>query len=105
MYLQHLILVKPFLLPAAIAAGSSNGFTDTVVCAPYDGWRYHPKHVEQFRDRNKLCYVASCWIYIGINYIKVTINEYRIQFPKIYYLLFSFPPKFHKQRQIILLIY
>ena len=23
---------------------------DTVVCAPEDGWRYHPKHVEQFPD-------------------------------------------------------
>ena len=39
---------------------------DTVVCAPDDGWKYHPKHVEQFPDINKLCTVASCWIYIGI---------------------------------------
>jgi hypothetical protein len=39
---------------------------DTVVCAPDDGWNYHPKHVEQFPDINKLCNVASCWIYIGI---------------------------------------
>jgi len=39
---------------------------DTVVCAPDDGWRYHPKHVEQFPDINKTCNVASCWIYIGI---------------------------------------
>ena len=38
----------------------------TVVCAPDDGWNYHPKHVEQFPDINKLCNVASCWIYIGI---------------------------------------
>ena len=39
-----------------------------VVCAPDDGWKYHPKHVEQFPDINKLCNVASCWIYeyIGI---------------------------------------
>ena len=36
---------------------------DTVVCAPDDGWKYHPKHVEQFPDINKLCNVASCWIY------------------------------------------
>jgi hypothetical protein len=54
-----------------IAAGSSNGLTvpdavDTVVCAPDDGWRYHPKHVEQFPEINKLCNVASCWIYIRI---------------------------------------
>ena len=41
---------------------------DTVVCAPDDGWKYHAKHVEQFPDINKLCNVASCWIYeyIGI---------------------------------------
>jgi hypothetical protein len=38
------------------------------VCAPDDGWKYHPKHVEQFPVINKLCNVASCWIYeyIGI---------------------------------------
>ena len=36
------------------------------MCAPDDGWRCHPKHVEQFPDINKLCNVASCWIYIGI---------------------------------------
>jgi len=24
---------------------------DTVICAPDDGWRDHPKHVEQFRDK------------------------------------------------------
>jgi hypothetical protein len=38
---------------------------DTVVCAPDDEWKYHPKHVEQFPDINKLCNVTSCWIYIG----------------------------------------
>ena len=39
---------------------------DTVVCAPDDGWRYNPKHVEQFPEINKLCNVASYWIYIKI---------------------------------------
>jgi hypothetical protein len=24
---------------------------DTVVCAPDDGWRFHPKYVEQFADK------------------------------------------------------
>jgi len=24
---------------------------DTVICAPDDGWRSHPKHVEQFTDK------------------------------------------------------
>ena len=37
LYLQHLLLVKPLLLPATIAAGRSNGLTYTVVCAPDDG--------------------------------------------------------------------
>jgi len=40
---------------------------DTVVYAPDDGWRYDPKHVEQFSSINKLYKVVSCWIYIGIN--------------------------------------
>jgi hypothetical protein len=41
---------------------------DTVVCAPYDWWKYHPKHVEPFPDINKMCNVVYCWIYeyIGI---------------------------------------
>jgi hypothetical protein len=40
----------------------------TVVCSPDDGWKYQPKHVDQFPDINKLCNIASCWIYeyIGI---------------------------------------
>jgi hypothetical protein len=37
---------------------------DIVVCAPDVGWKYHLKYVEQFPDINKLCNVASCWIYI-----------------------------------------
>jgi hypothetical protein len=50
---------------STIAADSSNGVTipdavDAVVCAPDDGWKYHPEHVEQFPDINKLCYVSSC---------------------------------------------
>jgi hypothetical protein len=41
LYLQHLVFVTPLL-------------------------EYHPKHVEQFLDINKLRNVASCWIYIRI---------------------------------------
>ena len=59
---------------------------DTVVCAPDDGWKYHPNHVEQFPDINKVCKVASCWIYIGIllgvHYIlhisRIRVNENKI---------------------------
>jgi hypothetical protein len=48
---------------------------DTVVCASDDGWKYYLKHVEHFPDINKLCNVASCWIYeyigilLGVHYI------------------------------------
>jgi hypothetical protein len=48
---------------------------DKVVCAPDDGWKYHPKHVEQFLDINKLCDVASCWIY---EYIGILLGDHPI---------------------------
>jgi hypothetical protein len=42
-----------------------------VACAPDDGWKYHPKHVEQFPDINKVCNVVSCWIY---EYIEILLG-------------------------------
>jgi hypothetical protein len=42
---------------------------DTVVCAPDDGWWYHPKHVEQFPDKINcvtLHLVGYIYIYIYI---------------------------------------
>jgi len=36
---------------------------DTVICTPDDGWRYQPKHVEQFADV-KMYIVSPCWIII-----------------------------------------
>jgi len=79
LYLQHLVFVRPLLLSAAIAAGSSNGLTSTrcctVVCAPDDGWSYHPKHAEQFSDINKLCKVASCSLYIGMHHFLFFFNS------------------------------
>jgi len=36
--------------------------------APDDGWRYHPKHIEQFADINKLYTVAPCYIIVGTDY-------------------------------------
>ena len=41
---------------------------DTVTRAPGDGWRYHPKRVEQFADIKKLYTVASCWTIIATYY-------------------------------------
>jgi len=44
------------LIYSTIVTGSNNGrlvpdAVDTVICAPDDGWRNHPKHVEQFTDK------------------------------------------------------
>jgi hypothetical protein len=51
---------------------------NTVVCAPDDGWKNHPKHIEYFQDINKLCNVASCWRYIYIYiYIYIYMNTIR----------------------------
>jgi len=38
---------------------------DKVIRSPDDGCRCHPKHVQQFTDRNKLYIVASCWTIIS----------------------------------------
>jgi hypothetical protein len=38
---------------------------------PGDGWRYRLKHVEHFTEINKLCNVASCWLYLEI-YLRCT---------------------------------
>jgi hypothetical protein len=49
------------------------------------GWKYHPKHVEQFADVNKLCNVAACWIYeyigilLGVHYI-LHISRIRVKY-------------------------
>jgi hypothetical protein len=56
---------------STIAAGSSKGLTSTRCCiysfwAPDDGQRYRLKHVEHFTEINKLCNVASCWLYLEI---------------------------------------
>jgi hypothetical protein len=56
------------LKPIAVTVWQIPDAVDTVVCAPDDGWKYHPKRVEQYPDKNKLCYVAYSWIYIGILY-------------------------------------
>jgi hypothetical protein len=80
LYLQHLVFVTPLLLLAAIAVivWQIPDTVDTVVCAPDDGCTYHPKHVEQFPEMNKLCDVAPCWINPGIK----TQNSQNLYFVK-----------------------
>jgi hypothetical protein len=36
---------------------------DAAVCVPDDGWRYHPKHVEQFPDKIN-CITLHLVVYI-----------------------------------------
>ena len=57
----------PGLGQVAVTVWQVPNAVDTVVCAPDDGWRHHPKHVEQFTEINKLCNVGSRWICIRIS--------------------------------------
>jgi hypothetical protein len=43
---------------------------DTVVCAPDDGWCYHPKYVEQFLD------IINCVTSHLVGYIYIYIYIY-----------------------------
>jgi len=69
LYLQHLIFVRPLLLPAAIAAGSSNGLTNIRWCrySCMRSWWWvevPPETRRAVSRKNKLCNFASRWIYI-----------------------------------------
>jgi hypothetical protein len=78
---------------STIAADSSNGVTNTRCCRYscmrfWWWWKYHPKHVEQFPDINKLCNFASCWIHkyieilLGVQYI-LHISRIRVNNPTL----------------------
>ena len=66
---------------------------DTVVCVPDDGWRYHPKHVEQFPEINKMCSGAFVGLNQKINYAALKSSESCLSVPRIYvsYTEHSFP--------------
>jgi len=53
---------------------------DAVVWAPDNGWRYHPKHVEQFAITNKLYIVTSFWIIIDTYYGDARTIEHKNTF-------------------------
>ena len=61
--------------PAMFTTGSScTGLINARYCrySVMSSWwwvKYHPKHVEQLTDLNKLCSVASCWIIIATSTI------------------------------------
>ena len=75
LYLQHLVFVRPLLLPAAIVVGSSNGLTNTRCCRYRCmcswWWVGVPPETRRAVSRYKLCNVASCWIYSRI-YLRCT---------------------------------
>ena len=57
--------------PATFTTGSSTGLINVRYCrhSAMSSWRwvrYHPKHVEQLTDLNKLYSVASCWTITAI---------------------------------------
>jgi len=65
-YLSDRYCYLPLQRQVAVTVWQIPDDVDTVVCSPDDGWWYHPKYIEQFPDKNKMCNVASCWIYIRI---------------------------------------
>jgi hypothetical protein len=77
LYLQHLVFVTPLLLHTAIAAGSSNGVTNTrysrIDTAPDNGWWYHPQHVEKFSDK--------------INCVPLHLVRYILEYPCIVFVI------------------
>ena len=53
---------------------------DTVVCAPDDGCRCHPKLVEQFPDKIRVnCVTLHLFGYI-LEYILDIVNSYKFHF-------------------------
>ena len=52
------VLIQSRSRQVAVTVSITPDTVDTVIWAPDDGWRYHPKHVEQFADINKLYIVA-----------------------------------------------
>jgi hypothetical protein len=84
LYLQHLVFVTPLLLPAAIAADSSNGVTNTRCCrySCMCSWWWvevTPEICRAVSRYNKLCIVASCWIYIGLYFFSVKTFWWRVE--------------------------
>jgi len=49
-----------YLHPSSETVSVMPDTVDTVIRATDGGWVYHPKHVEQFADINKLYNVATC---------------------------------------------
>ena len=47
----------------------------TMIGAADDGWIYHPKHLEQSADINKLYIVASCWTIIDTYYTRCLYTQ------------------------------
>jgi len=84
LYLQYLALMWPVLLPVvnvqprsrqvAVTVTLMPDTVDTMLWAPDNGWKYHPKHVEQLTDMNKLYTVASCRIIIATNYPRCVVS-------------------------------
>ena len=74
LYLQHLVFVRPLLLPAAIETDRTNALTNTRCCrySCLRSWWWvevPPKTCRAVSRYNKLCNVASCWVYFGISRI------------------------------------
>ena len=85
LYIEHWVLCQTFTatcnchgrdgttssISSMTVAGSSKGLTKCPMLyiqfwAPDDGWRNRLKHAQHFTEINKLCNIASCWLYLKI---------------------------------------
>jgi len=65
-YIWKLLYVFRVVLPLIIRSAYNCIYSIWYLSHRYCYLPLSWKHVEQFPDINKLCNVASCWIYIGI---------------------------------------
>jgi hypothetical protein len=89
--METAVPIQSRLRQVAVTVSIMPDTVDTVIWAPDDGWRYHPKYVQQFTDINKLYIVASCWIIIATYYTMhgpLNIKFFSFQFSSC--LLFDF---------------
>jgi len=75
-------LTDSSLNSSTIVTGGNNGWlvpdaVNTVICAPDDGWRNHPKHIEQFTD--KINCVHFNHVGLSLTYFNVALQTKKNQ--------------------------
>ena len=76
--------------PPIIRSANTKTNIDTVVCAPEDGWWYHPKHVQQFPDKincvtlHLVGHILEYPSFLLTGYIHISFQPIKSEINKIY---------------------